>query len=128
MPLEFQLTVFDGSITGSTAVTCTVALDEVLGDADNLVFQVYVGRSSGTSPTITGVFYHSNDGQRYIQHTALFTNLSLTTPPVTALYAVLGSSMPIGRYGRVTLQLGGTSPTAWLRLQVAARNGLLPLA
>lgn len=127
MSVEFQAVVFDESMNGMGAITCDVTLQELFGRADRLVFQFHVGRAAGTFPTLSATYSHSNDGTSYSDHTVLLTNQSIATPPYDAMLAVSGGTIPLGLYGRLTLQLGGDSPSASVRVVVCGRSDDCPL-
>lgn len=126
MALNNQLLVFEESIGGTSVITCPVVLNALLGETDLLLVQVSVLTSSsmGLFPTISATYYHSNDGQYFVQHTVLLSSQNIANPPYEFMCSVVGSAVPLGRFGRITIQLGGTSPTASIRVIACGRSGI----
>lgn len=126
MPLHSTLEVFNESISGTTVVACPVICFPLLGEADELLFHIHVGAASGgLGVSLSAVYYHSNDGQYFVQHTVLLSGETISSPPydfMRAVAAVVADVPPLGRYGRVTLQLGGSAQNATLRVVACARS------
>lgn len=121
MSLGSVVDIFEENVQGTAAITGPINAAPLLGINDDLVVQFHVANVSGTSPTITATYYHSNDGQNFVAHTTLLSAVSLSSPPYDNMVAVLGTTTPLGRYGRITVQLGGTTPAAYVRVVACGR-------
>ena len=117
----FNIELFNETIEGTVLVESSSEHNEELGRANQLAIQVHAGRAGGTSPTITVKLMHSNDGRFYLTHTTLINAQSLAAGTPYDLMVYPGSAA-LGAYLKVTIQLGGTDPSAYTRIVVCGRD------
>ena len=98
---------------------------ELLGRADDLLVEVEVETSAGTSPTLTLDVYHCNGGKVYQAATngTIINAESIASPPYRkiALYAK-SSTQILGSLVQLRITLGGTTPAARVRIWVCGRT------
>jgi len=123
----FNQLVFDGYVSGTNAVYTDSQYDEVLGLSDQLSISGYSAQVTGTVPTVTVQVEGSFDQRRW-------QNRNGATPEINAVSIVASPEAlfqgqdgnPTGRptlaFGRLRIQLGGTSPTAQLRIWATGRD------
>lgn len=112
--------IFDDIIRGTTEVFTSPKFNDLLGRADDLVFEIVVMDSTGGSPTITVRYHHScsNEGT-FTALADLITNGNIATPPYQKVVQQAG---PLGAYGKLGITLGGSTPTARVRVYVTGRG------
>lgn len=120
----FNQLVFDASVTGAAAVSTKDEFAELLGRGDDLVVEVEVETSSGTSPTLTLDVFHCNSGKVYQAATngTIITADSIATAPYrkVAIYAKTSTQI-LGALVQLRVTLGGTLPAARVRIWVCGR-------
>lgn len=89
-----------------TANTSSTVYDRLPGDHAPLV-SVTVGVASGTSPSLTAKLMHSLDGSTW--DTLATAAAAITTAAGKAIFGP-DTTLPIGRFLRVDLEITGTSP------------------
>lgn len=124
MAFLFREKIFSGIVPGTAEVFSDGTLDDLLGQAEILVFEFYIDSTSGTSPTLTAVVYESNTRRKWTSYADLLTTqaISSTLPDVlsgscgmtgaTAVkgaFARLGLSTPSGVTARVDVYVTGRS-------------------
>lgn len=115
----FTQLVLDQTVRGTIEVVSSVEYADQIGKADDLVYEVEVDDSSGTSPTLTLRHLHSVSGRGFIGLPAAITAASIATPPYRNVAVVSG---PLGGLGQVGITLGGTSPVARVRVWATGRT------
>ncbi len=118
--IVYTVTTFDQVVDGTTPIDSDPRQNEQYGIADKIAFQVYVSNSTGTSPDITLTYWHSNDGLSWVTHTTLLNAQSISATPYE-VFADTGSAY-LGKFGKVQLTLGGTTPTAYVRITACGRK------
>jgi len=116
-----NLIVIDQVIDGGQMIESDPAHYEMLGRADSYTVQVYASNSGGTSPTITVTYQASNDGRRWITKQTLLSAVSISTTPYESMTDST-TNMVNGAQGKITVQLGGTDPTAYVRIVICLRT------
>lgn len=115
----FNELVFDQTVRGNAEVTSSPTYDDLLGKADQVVYEVEVEEASGTSPTISMRHLHSNSGKGFIGLADLISAVSLASLPYREVKTQSG---PLGGKGRVGVILGGTNPVARVRIWATGRT------
>jgi hypothetical protein len=123
----FNQCVFDGYVSGTANVYSDSKHNTVLGLTDQLSVGGYTAQVTGTSPTITVQVEQSFDNIRWQSRnsTAEIAAGALTTGTAeTAVQGYDGNPMtrPTLAFARLRIALGGTSPTAQVRLWVIGRD------
>ncbi len=115
----FNLKVFDEYIEGTSTYTSSHELNDTLGRADALVVQADVMNSSGTTPTLTLKYWHSNDGRSFVTQSTLINAADISSTPYQTI--VDTGTGHLAAFGRLELSLGGTTPAAYVRITVCGR-------
>ncbi len=121
MPRIGQLIVIDQVIDGTTPIETDPAHYEMLGRADSYTVQVYVSNSAGTNPTITVTYQASNDGRSWISKQTVLSSQDITSTPYESMTDST-TDMKNGAQGKLLVQLGGTTPSAYVRVSVCLRT------
>ena len=116
----FNKEVLSMGMVGTAEVFTPAELNELFGRADTVVVQTKVGSSGGTSPTITVKYYRSNDNQEWDALVTLENGVPITSLPYDNVEDTSGNEN--GAYGRIGVTLGGTNPTALVKLIVSGRT------
>lgn len=111
----FTTLVFDQVVRGTGEVVSPPEFNDLLGKARDLVYEVEVEEAAGTSPTISVRHKHSNSGKGFVALANLLTTVALDNLPFRDVKAQPG---PLGGQGQIAVQLGGTNPTARVRIWV----------
>jgi len=121
MPRIGNITVIDQVVEGAAMIESDPAHYDMIGRADSFTVQVYVSNSGGTSPTITVTYQASNDGRSWITKQTLLSAVNIATTPYESM---TDSTTDIvnGAQGKLTVQLGGTNPTAYVRIVICLRT------
>ncbi|MBZ0119209.1 MAG: hypothetical protein K8H88_19600 [Sandaracinaceae bacterium] len=123
MGILFNQRVFEGPISGTTAVYTPAELNRSLAQADKFFLSVRAAQSSGTSPTVTVALEHSNDNVNWTNKATLLSAQALSTSAITHLFASdLGTSNVGGSFMRLSVQLGGTTPASNLQVTLCGRK------
>ena len=115
----FNQLVFDQTVRGTTEVVSSMEYADLLGKADDLVYEVEVDDSSGTTPTLTLRHLHSVSGRGFIGLAAIVSGASIASPPYRNVAAQAG---PLGGLGQVGITLAGTNPVARVRVWATGRT------
>lgn len=126
----FNQLVFEGYISGTTNVFSDSQYNALLGTVDQLSVSGYTAQVTGTSPTLTVQVEQSFDNIRWQNR-----NVSPAPPEVNATALNTGASEtnfqgqdgnPTARptlcFVRLRIALGGTTPTAQVRLWATGRD------
>lgn len=120
---KLAILAFDDFVMSTTTVYTTQALNETLGAFDKLTIQAVADQIAGTSPTVTVRIEHSGDQRNWVvkNGTAEINAFGITVATPTTIG---GDTSLVGSMGfvRLSLTLGGTSPTAHIKLWVTARD------
>jgi len=111
----FTVLVFDQYVRGTVEVPSAPEHNETLGRAHDLVYEVEVEEASGTSVTLTVRHRHSNSGKGFLTG-ATPVNAASVDLGALPLRLIESASGRFGALGQATVQLGGTSPTARVRI------------
>jgi hypothetical protein len=116
--------VFDDWIVGTAAVITDVAHNGLLAAWERYAIQVVADQVSGTLPTVTVQVQCSSDGRNWLNKASI--------PEINAQPLVVGAVSDVAGFdegarpgfdrGRLRISLGGTSPSAHLRIWVAPRS------
>ena len=117
----FNELVFDETVRGTTEVLSRPEFDDVLGQADEIVYEVEVEESGGTSPTLTLRHHSSNSGKGFVAQSALVTTADISTNQLP-YRDVKAQTTVLGAKGRLGIALGGTLPTARVRVWACGRS------
>lgn len=123
--LTFAQSAFDGYVVGTGNVYSLTDISELLGSTDVLHVSAVALAVTGTNPTLTVQIENSFDGTRWQnQSSTAELNAQSLGAGDNAPFFFVTSSSPLGRAARVRLRiaLGGTSPTALLRIRAAGRD------
>jgi hypothetical protein len=124
--LAFNKLIFDNTISGTAGTWYSPCVyDEILGSADAVFLMVHAMGVSGTSPTITCRLEHSANGRSFkevsgtaeINAQALVTDTAIKSTSPTSLVTLT----PYLRFVRLKVTLGGTSPSARLKIYATGR-------
>jgi hypothetical protein len=123
----FNQLVFDGYVSGTTeSVFSASEYYPLLGLADQLSVSGYTAQVTGTSPTLTVRVEQSFDNVRWQNRnaTAEINAATLSTTTETNVQGQDNSptSRPTLAFARLKITLGGTTPTAQVRLWVTGRD------
>ncbi len=116
----FNVLVFDQLVRGTAEVTSAPEFNDLLGKASQLVYEIEVEEASGTSPTISFRHKESNSGKGFVARPNLVTTQALDALPYRDVKFQVG---PLGGLGQAAVQLGGTTPTARVRIWVTGWSG-----
>lgn len=125
----FNQLVFDAVIQGTTVTYTDPSFNTLIGSADTLAIEAIVDQVSGTSPTLTVDLQHSGDNRNFVSKltgaSAVIPALTLSTSAITTTLGTEPSSpnVLLG-YVRLALTLGGTTPSAHIRIYVTGRTYL----
>ena len=118
--IAFTELVFDQMVRNANSeVLSSAKFDELLGSAYDLTLEVEVEESSGGSPTITVNVHHSNSARGFVSLASVISAASIASPPYRSLASQGG---PFGKFVRIGVVLGGTSPTARVRVWATGRT------
>lgn len=109
----FTTLVFDQIVRGTSEVVSPPEFNDLLGKAHELVYEFEVEEASGTTPTITARHKHSNSGKFFVALANSLTTVTLDTLPYRDIKTVSG---PFAAQGQIGVVLGGTTPTARVRI------------
>jgi hypothetical protein len=123
----FNQCVFDGYVSGTANVYSDSKFNALLGVTDQLSLSGYTAQATGTTPTITVQVEQSFDNIRWQSRntTAEISASALSTGTTeTNVQGFDGNptARPTLAFGRLRIALGGTSPTAQVRLWVTGRD------
>lgn len=118
----FNQLVIDTTITGTVPVCSPSEFDELLGRADELLFEVEVESVAGTTPTLTLDVYHCNSGKKFViaPSGTIITAASIASVPYRDLAKY--SSSTLGSLVQLVVTLGGTTPVARVRVWACGRT------
>lgn len=117
----FTLELFNDQITGTMPVTSGQEHNETLGRADQNNFHIRLTGISGSPVTLTVEYQGSNDNKYFMNQFTLVNAVSQTANTVYEVFASTGSTS-LGAYGRVVVTLGGTTPSAMVRISACGRS------
>lgn len=122
----FYTKVFDGTISGTANVYTNSDFAELLGGVERLGIGIQANAVSGSSPTITVQIENSPDGTRWLSQstTAEYVSPILSIPDNAVQYTTnfRSTTIPIANYVRLRIAMGGTNPSAYVRLWVVGRS------
>jgi hypothetical protein len=116
--------VFDDFVASTTAVYTAAQHNSLLGQFDKMAFQLVADKTSGTSPTVTVAYEHSADQRNWEQKNSPpeINALSIPAGSTTPKTAYETGANPSNAFGRLKVQLGGTSPEGHIKIWVTARD------
>ncbi len=117
---SFNQLVFDQLVRGTAEIMSPAEFNDLLGKADELTCEIEVEEATGTSPTISVRHLMCSSGKGFIGLADLLTNVSLATLPLRDVRTQIG---PLGAMGQVGVTLGGTTPSARVRIWACGRIG-----
>lgn len=116
-------TVYDDFVQGTSATFYSdTTFNVVLGMYDKVGVQVVTDNASGTTPTITVVWEHSNDGRNWHEKTTLVDAGAVSTTATSTFFGSDSGATPSMALCRVKITLAGTSPACHARVHVCARD------
>ena len=124
----FHQMVFEGYVSGTADVFTDNQFDALLGSADQLSVSGYTAQVTGTGPpTITVQVEQSFDQRRWQSRNtaaAEVTAVTLATTTETNFQGHDGNptTRPALGFARLRLRLGGTTPTAQVRVWATGRD------
>ena len=121
---KMNFVVFDDYIPSNVQVFTAQSLNDRLGLFDKLSIEAVADNVAGTSPTITVQIQHSSDNRNWVNKN--------TTAEINAAGISVGSTTPnagsdtssaasLG-FVRLAITLGGSSPSAHVKIWVTARD------
>lgn len=120
----FTRLVFDDQVAGTTAVFTPDAYSDLIGSASRLAIQAVAGNISGSSVTLTVRVQSSLDGRNWSYKSAtpeIDTRGITAGTTATEAGTDSGQTPSLGKV-RLSIALGGTTPSAQLRVWVTGRN------
>lgn len=111
--------VYEGYISGTNEVRTASKYNDLLGRADEIVYEVTYGGVTGSSPTVTVAHYHSSCNDGTFPQKGVAINAVSIGSGTSAIGSVSG---PLAAYGQAGIQLGGTTPAAQIRLYATGRG------
>ncbi len=110
----FTTVVFDQIVRGNAEVSSAAEFNELLGKAYDLVFEVEVEESSGTTQTITVKYKWCNSGKGFKDHPVTLLNAaSLAALPFRSVVSLAG---PFALLGQLGITLGSADAVARVRI------------
>ena len=120
MARGFNALLIDEQLDGTTPIETSQDISEALGRNDVIICQARATGSSGTNPTLTVKLQHSCDARNWVDAATLFSAVDISAPPYDAVAESSGTDL-LG-YVRLQIQLGGTTPSAYIRIGVTGRT------
>jgi len=118
--------VWNEPITGTAAHYTTPELYETLAQAESFALFVRVSQGSGTTPSLTVVLEHSNDGMNWEDKATFLSSQNITTASVGTYWADDDGTSDVGGcFMRLRISLGGTNPSAHLQMTLTGRSHTL---
>lgn len=111
----FNQLIMDQVVRGNAEVVSSAEFNELLGKAYDLVYEVEVEESSGTTQTITVKHKGSNSGKGFRDQATLVNAASIANPPFRAVATALGPFCALGQCG---VTLGHVDAVARVRIWV----------
>ena len=120
---KLAILAFDDFIMNTTTVYTPQSLNDALGAFDKLTMQAVCDSITGTSPTITVQIEHSVDQRHWTAKNGT-AEIAAVAISVAAPNSVGGDTSSVGSLGyvRLAITLGGTSPTAHVKVWVTGRD------
>jgi len=123
MALLFSEMVFDGYVHGGYTGDSDVTTWALLGTADKFFIEAKVAEVTGTSPALTIVIQHSNDGVNWSQRSNPMNAVALNANSNIVEVGTDTGTTPMGRYAKVVVSIEGTSnPGAYVSVTVTGRS------
>lgn len=125
----FTRLVFDDQVAGTAAVFTSDAYSDLIGSASRLAIQAVAGNISGSSVTLTVRVQSSLDGRNWSYKSAtpeIDTRGITAGTTATEAGADNGQTPSLGKV-RLSVALGGTTPSAQIRVWVTGRNAGRPM-
>jgi hypothetical protein len=118
---KFNVLLMDRTIRGTQEVLTTNEFNDLLGSADEVVYEIEVSEAGGTTPAVSLRHLHcnSNEDLGFKGLTNLINQQSLATLPYRDVVMQAG---PLGGLGKAGVKLDGTTPTARVRLWACGRT------
>ncbi|MBI4703234.1 MAG: hypothetical protein HY744_19125 [Deltaproteobacteria bacterium] len=122
---QFQQIVFDGFVYGTDTVYSDAAYNDLVGSVNQLGIHALASEISGTSPTLTVDVETSSNQLNW--HSKFATSKPINAASLTAAtgrshYGQDTGSSPSLGFCRLAISLGGTTPTARLKIAVCGRS------
>ena len=115
--------LFDDNVAGTGVSWYTPAeYNDLLGSADLLAIQVLSSNVSGTGPTLTAKIQWSGDNQHWLDVGSPGINGDPLANNSKYYFQHNGTNGVALAYARISINLGGTSPAARLRVFVCGRT------
>lgn len=124
MAIVYCIPVFEGALTGASAPQTSPAnMNGTIAQAERFFLQARVTQVAGTSPSITVTLEHSNDDVNFTTKSTLINGTALTANQQNNIFAQdLGTAQVGGCSMRVSVSLGGTTPSAYVQLYLCGRS------
>ena|ERR1043165_6164981 len=117
--LLFNVDVFQEMIVGTTGTWYSYAqFNDILGQAERLAVLAHTTNVGGTTPKLNIFADDSLDGKNWVLGTSSLYTATLTNGLVQFAQKVGG----IGTFGRLRIQLTGTTPQCRLKLTATGRS------
>lgn len=105
--------------SGTTDFYSNPEFNAILGQAERIIIHAVITESSGSSPTFTVILQDSSDNENWDDVATLISAVSMSSVPLTERGA---NTIPIGRFARLKITLGGTSPTATMTIRASLKS------
>jgi hypothetical protein len=117
----FTKLVFDSTVRGAdTKYFSSAEFNDLLGKADDVIYEVEVEETTGSPTSITVKHLHSNSGIGFDAASTVLNAASLSTLPLRRLG---NTSVPLGALGQVEVSItGGSTPTARVGVWATGRS------
>ncbi len=111
-------------VTTPAAVYTDAKFNDFLGNLDQTAIFAVADAVAGTSPTLNVQLQMSADGRNWVNKnpTAEISAKTISTTAPTALYGYDAGTSPSAAQGRLAIWLGGTTPSARIKIFVCDRD------
>jgi hypothetical protein len=118
-----SITAYDDFVQGTSATYYSdTTYNVALAMYDKVAVQVVADSASGTTPTLTVAWEHSNDGRNWHEKATLVDAGAVSTTATATFFGSDNGSTPSMALCRVAITLGGTTPACHVRVHVCARD------
>ncbi len=109
---------------GATVRYTSAEFNDLLGSQDRLVVQYSAIKIGGTDPTLTIEAEGSNNGVDWVNLETLINAAELTAATVNTGIQATSGSVVYPAFVRLTISMGGTTPSAEIQVTVCGRDVL----
>ncbi len=120
MALIETVVLFEGVVTGTGPVNSDPRLSSLLARADEMAVQTSLSNITGASPTITLAYQATINGTVWDTRQTLLSAVALPGSTYDSMDDVTG--FVNASQGRFELSLGGTGPSAFVRIMATLRS------